>query len=384
MQGGMKMKAYKKFETLNQRCKFIFNIIQKYSPITKSEILEKTHMKLTTLNRDMEVLLDKKIVVEATTAESTGGRKPVLYDVNPYNFYMIGIDLSRTYTEIIITNLKFEVITERRIKDFYKINNAIEILPSKIIELLAELKIDNSFIVGIGVGIFKGIDIKNLYSELFEKFEVPVYFDNGANAAVIGEYYWGLGKGKQNIAYINCGVGIRTGVISSGVLIRSINNSEDAFGHMIVDYDGDLCECGNKGCVEAYASISQITRKFVKEIEKGSGKVLNKDLREINYIDVCRLAESKNKVAEKILKDAALHFGIGLANFIRLLNPQLIILSGPLIQHSQLFYADCKKIVLKKCHATNDAIYFNKGGYFKNNSIAVGASVMVFQEIMKS
>ena len=379
------MKASKKFETLNARCKFIFNIIQKYGPITKSEISGKTKMKLTTLNRDMEVIINKKIVIETATAESTGGRKPVLYDVNPCGFYIIGMDISRTYTEIIITNLKYEVIAEKRIDGAYDLDKAIEILPSSIKELMQKFKINNSMLLGIGIGIFMGLDIKTLYIKLTKALEVPIYSDNGANTAVIGEYYCGLGKDKQNIAYVNCGVGIRTGVISSGVLIRSINNSEDALGHMIIDNDGVLCECGNHGCVETYVSVTRITQKFINEIEKESKEILSNDLLdEINYIDVCRLAESNDKVAKEILMDAALHFGIGLANFIRLLNPQLIILSGPLIQHSQIFYDKCKKIALEKSHIINDGVKFNKGGYFKNNSIAVGASVMVIQKIIKS
>ena len=86
-------------------------------------------------------------------------------------------------------------------------------------------------------------------------------------------------------------------------------------------------------------------------------------------MDVCSLAENNNGVAINVLMDAAVHFGIGLANYIRLFNPQLIILSGPLIQHSKLFYNECKKIALEKCHIKNNDISFNRGGYFKNREI---------------
>ena len=126
----------------------------------------------------------------------------------------------------------------------------------------------NHAIVGIGIGIVGGFNIKPLYDTLNKELDVPICIDNGANAAVIGEYYFGIGKGKKNIAYINCGVGIRTGIISEGVLIRTINNSEDAFGHMIVDANGELCSCGNYGCIESYVSISNITKKFINEMKE--------------------------------------------------------------------------------------------------------------------
>jgi predicted NBD/HSP70 family sugar kinase len=95
---------------------------------------------------------------------------------------------------------------------------------------------------------------------------------------------------------------------------------------------------------------------------------------------VCSLAENKNNIAVNILMDAAVHFGIGLSNYIRLFNPQLIILSGPLVQHSQFFYDECTKIALEKCHL--NSIDFNRGGYFRNKSIAVGASVMAIERLI--
>ena len=262
------MNAYKKLEALNDRCKYIFNIIQKDGPITKNELINRTQMKLSTLNRDIQILIDSEMVIETATAESTGGRKPVLYDVNSYEFYSVGIDISRTYTQIVITNLKVKIVGEKIINDLYNINNIMEIIPKCITNLCEELQISKTMIVGIGIGIVAGFDIKALYDKLIKEFEMSIYIDNGANAAVVGEYFFGLGKDKQNIAYINCCVGIRTGVISSGVLIRTINNCEDAFGHMIVDAKGELCSCGNFGCVESYASISKITQKFISETKK--------------------------------------------------------------------------------------------------------------------
>ena len=94
----------------------------------------------------------------------------------------------------------------------------------------------------------------SLKDELKREFDTIICIDNGASVAVIGEYNFGIGKGKQNIAYINCGVGIRTGIISSGVLIRTINNLEDAFGHMVVEHNGEVCSCGNSVCIGKYLS----------------------------------------------------------------------------------------------------------------------------------
>ena len=375
------MEAYKSFESLNDRSKYIFDIVQKKGPITKSELIDMTKIKLTTLNRDIQILIDKKIIVETDIGKSTGGRKPSLYDVNPMEFYIIGIDISRTYTKIVITNLKLKIIEERLLSHEYKIENINEIIPNSVKNLCMKLQIEKSKIVGIGIGIVDGFNVKPLYDALNKELDAIICVDNGANAAVIGEYNFGIGKGKENIAYVNCGVGIRTGIISSGVLICTINNLEDAFGHMIVDANGELCSCGNHGCIESYVSISNITKKFINEMKKIKISDLNKNLNSINYRDVCSLAERDNEIAMNIIKNSALYFGIGLANYMKLFNPELIILSGPLIQHSKLFYDTTIEIAFQNCHFKNNNIKFSNGGYYADTSIAVGASAMVIQKL---
>lgn len=370
---------------LNDRCKHLFNIIQKQGPVTKNQLIDITKMKLSTLNRSIQFLIDNRIIIETSIAKSTGGRKPVLLDVNPIDFYAIGIDISRTYIRAVITNLKINIVAEKCILGSNNLDELNLIIPKCIEELILESNINKSLIIGIGVSIVGPADNRALYEGIIRKeISIPIFVDNGANAAVIAEYYFGAGKNKENIVYINCGVGIRTGVISSGTLIRTINNSEDAFGHMIVDVDGELCWCGNYGCVESYASINKITKKFISEIKKGKRLSLNKDLEEIDYIDICNLAEEKNEIAINTIVDATIHFGTGLANYIKLFNPQLVILSGPLIKHSLLFYETCKDIALKRCHFGDDIkIEFSREGYFEDKSMAVGAAVMVIEELFK-
>jgi predicted NBD/HSP70 family sugar kinase len=271
---------------------------------------------------------------------------------------------------------------EKLLNQAYKIEIVGNIIPNTIKSLCEELQVEKSSIIGIGIGIVGGFEIKPLCDVLRRELEVPICIDNGANAAVIGEYYFGLGRGKKNLAYVNCGVGIRTGIISSGVLIRTINNLEDAFGHMIVEANGELCSCGNYGCIESYVSISNITKKFIGKVEDKKLLIISKEVNEINYKDICSLAERKNEAAVNVIRNSAAYLGIGLANYIKLFNPELIILSGHLIQHSKLFYDAAKETALEKCHIKNDNIIFSNNGHYKDKSIAVGACAMTIQKII--
>ena len=279
--------------------------------------------------------------------------------------------------------MKLKIIEERILSHEYNIETISKKIPDSIKDLCMKLQIQNSSIIGIGIGIVGGFNVTQLKEALNKELNTIICIDNGANAAVIGEYHFGIGKGKKNLAYINCGVGVRTGIISSGVLIRTINNLEDAFGHMIVDANGELCSCGNRGCIESYVSISNITKKFIDEMKKNNRFMVNKELNSINYMDVCNLAERNNEYAVNIIKNSAFYFGIGLANYIKLFNPELIILSGPLIYQSNLFYDTAKEVVLQNCHIEIENIEFSKGGYFDDTSIAVGACAMVIEKILK-
>lgn len=392
-------------KNLNSQEKQVFNLLQKNKYMPKSEISLLTNIKLTTLNYIMQSLEENNIIVRKCIGESTGGRKPILYDVNLCEFYIIGIDISRLYTQVVITNLKMEILYEESFHMDYSCSP--EETVGRIVKIInkayTNLRLDLIKLLGIGLGTVGPLDIKNgimispinfsapgwynvpIKAILEEEFRCPVIIENGANTAVVAEYFYGVGKGFSNISYFNCGIGIRTGTISAGSLIRTINNKEDAFGHMIIDIDGEQCKCGNFGCIECYSSIHAIIKKFSTEIKKGRQTIIDKTLKDIQYKDICIAAEKDDNLAKEIIIDSALILGTGLANYINLLNPGLVILSGPLIMNSKLFYDECIKIALKKLHSIKDKrIIFNRGGHFKGNAISVGAAALVIERYLES
>ena len=216
--------------------KRIFNLIQKNGYMSKNEISHRTNIKLTTLNYIMEPLKQSKLIVEKCIGESTGGRKPILYDVNLNDFYIIGIDISIMYTQVVITNLQMKILY----RDLFYMDSSCtsDETVRRIVEIInkayVNLALDPSSALGIGVGSVGPLDVKNgiiknpvnfyalrwnnvpIKELLEEKLKCPVVIENGANGAVVAEQFYGIGKGIENIAYFNCGIGIRTGTISFG------------------------------------------------------------------------------------------------------------------------------------------------------------------------
>lgn len=390
---------------LKEEAKAIFGIILRKGPLTKGDILDMSKMKLSTLNRVMQPLEDEGLIIESSVGESTGGRKPVLYDVSPRHYYLVGVDISRTYTQMVVTNLKTDILYQ---KQFLMDESST---PQQVVHLISEfiddasrkLLMSKDTTMGIGIGtvgpldrikgkilnprsfLTKGWNDVPIKDMVEDRAGLPVTIDNGANTAALAEYIHGVGKGFNNIVYINCGVGIRTGAISSGMIVRTINNAEDAFGHMVVDVDGDLCSCGNYGCIECYSSIHSIVKKFVSEMKKGRITMVKGVLEELNYIDVCRAAESGDQLAKEVIINAGTILGIGLANYINLLNPEIVILSGPLIKHCRLFFDTCTSVALKKCYLKGESrIQFSRGGFFQDNAIAVGAAASMIEEVLSA
>lgn len=392
------------FSGISEEGREIFSLLQKKGPFTKNDLLNFTGTNLSTLNRMIQPLETKRLVVEAGIGESSGGRKPVLYDVDQNNFFVAGIEISRPYTQVTITNLKAKIITKQQFA------MDATFVPQKTVNLVAKIfqdlinrsGIDYQKIAGVGLGTVGPLDRDRgvmisprnfeapgwsnvpIKSMLEEKLNIPVIIDNGANTAVLAEQYFGEGKNFQNIAYFNCSIGIRTGAASGGNLIRTINDIEDAFGHMVIDLiDGEPCHCGNYGCIECYSSIFSIVQKFISALKKGRSSVITKPLEQINYLDICEAADANDELARETIINAATIFGAGLANYINLLNPNLIILNGPLVSHSDLFYHICKDVALRKHYLKeNCRIYFSKGGFFKDDAISTGAAAMVIEKYL--
>lgn len=380
--------------------KVIISLLQKRGSMTKNELSQATKIKLSRLNYVMEPLMKSGIIVTERIGESSGGRKPVLYSVNADDFFVIGIDISIMYTQIVITNLRMTVVFEElfEMDDTCTPEKTIRKIVAIIENAYASLNLDRCQILGVGVGSVGPLNVKtgviknppNFYAQhwsdvplkamLEATLKAVVIVENGANAGVVAESLFGAGKEFENVGYFNCGVGIRTGTISSQNLIRAINDEEEGFGHMVIDIRGKKCRCGNYGCIECYASINAVLKRFSEELKKGRQTIIDRPIEMISYLDICAAADGNDPLAEEILKEAALILGAGLANYIKLLTPDLVILSGPLMNKSELFYHVCVESTLMRLHADKrPRVSFNRCGDYGEKAMAIGAAAMFIE-----
>jgi glucokinase len=168
-------------------------------------------------------------------------------------------------------------------------------------------------------------------------WQCPVQMDNDANAAALGEARYGAGRGRRNVLYVTVSTGIGAGVILEGQLYRGSHGLSGELGHTIVLPDGPLCPCGKRGCVEAVASGPSMARAYAE-----AGGI---DSEVVSAQMVFERAATGDRTARRVLATAIDLLGIGLANAINLLDPDVVIVGGGVSRAGDAFFVPLREAI---------------------------------------
>lgn len=321
----------------------VINEIRMNGPISRTDISKNLNLGLSTVTNIVEELENQNLVHEVGEADSTGGRKPILLEFN-YNYgYIIGIKIEENNLIFALTNLKSEII-EKRVVPFKKgtnSNTVLNMVVENIEKLIAKIPY-NKNLMGIGVAVSGLVDQqkgKLIYSGMLNwsnveignilenKFNVPVYVDNDVNAYTLAELWYGHGRELNNFIVVTYGSGIGSGIVINKKLYTGDFGGAGEIGHMVLVAEGRKCECGQRGCLEAYASENFIVDYIRDNIKMYSESKI--DLTEDLSIEkVYEYAKEGDMLAIDVLKLSAKYLGYGLLSVINLLNPSTIILAG--------------------------------------------------------
>ncbi|OGW24568.1 MAG: hypothetical protein A2X59_03700 [Nitrospirae bacterium GWC2_42_7] len=305
--------------------------------------------------------------------------------------FAIGIDIGGTNLRVALVSGEGEII--RKIKK----PSSEQVLES-VFESIAE--IGDSEFAGIGLGIAGLIDRSrgrifvspNLHAvegiEIVEimkrKYKVPVFIENDANVAALGEKISGAGKGFDNFVLLTLGTGIGGGIIYHGKLL----NVSAEIGHMSINPDGEKCPCGNTGCLENYASARAMITKAVSMLEKETESLLKECCKgsfyKITPEDIYLSALDGDTLSRDILRDAGKYLGVGFANIINIMSPEAIILTGGLIGAWNIYVQEAIKEASRR--ALKDLFEAVKiiPSSLGDNAGLIGAASLVFDNRQKS
>jgi glucokinase len=161
---------------------------------------------------------------------------------------------------------------------------------------------------------------------------LPAELDNDANCATYGEWWLGAGKAVDNLVGFTLGTGIGGGIVLNGEIFHGVSDVAGEMGHMTLDSTGRRCNCGNYGCLEAYASGPAIALRAVEGIEAGAESVLpdlvNGQLEDITAATVYEGAVLGDAYANEVMVETAKFLGTGIANIVNILNPEMVVIAG--------------------------------------------------------
>jgi glucokinase len=277
---------------------------------------------------------------------------------------VVGIDLGGT-------QLRVAVLRGAELLSRVSVSTGEDSTPKRIIpriyrtvqQALEEANMTLEQVMGIGIGIAGPLDSQTgvvfaspnlvgwdhvpVYDIFKEHYDKPVFVENDANVAALGEYMFGAGRGCKNLIYLTISTGIGGSAITDGQILRGTSGTAAELGHMTIDWHGERCNCGNIGCLESIASGTAIARRAHEAIARGmhfpglTSEGAEGNAREgntaalLSHIDakaVAQEAEAGVPIACDIIRDAAEAIGVGLVNIIHIFNPEMIILGGGVTQ----------------------------------------------------
>ena len=384
----------------------VINTINQYEPITKREIVNITGLSFAKINSIILKLNEKQLTLESGKEESGGGRPSILYQINPNYKYLIGVELSHTRIHTIVGNLKGELLYNDSIS-FDKSSGkefVVKTLLESIRNAIKNISSQKQKLLGIGVAIaglvnsqegttlpfpylvdWGDISIKNIIEK---EFKVETYVENVANVAALAELNFGNGKGKNNLLYLNIGSGLGMGIILNGFLYEGATGSAGEFGHITVDENGPICECGNVGCIETLASTKAVIKRAKALVEKGVMSSLKDmadgDIEKINFEMICKAALTSDKLCFNLLDEMGKNLGEGIVTLINLFNPETIILGGKVDSSCKVIKDSIMNVVLK--HALEiprraTEIVFSKLG---DNAVVIGATIPLMKKFFSN
>lgn len=376
----------------------VINEIRLKESISRTDISKNLNLGLSTVTYIIDELKNLGLIYEVGEADSTGGRKPILIEFN-YNYgYIIGIKIEENNIIMALTNLKGDIINKEKIP--FKKGSSSEVvlcmLTSNIHELIKAIPL-NKNLLGIGIAVSGLVDQRKgklIYSGMLnwnnvdirgilkESFEVPIYIDNDVNVYSMAELWHGKGISLSNFIVISYGAGIGSGIVINKKLYTGQFGGAGEIGHMILVAGGRKCECGQRGCLEAYASEDFIMDYIKENISFFNESIINLE-DELSIEKIFEYARKGDVLAINSLKLSAKYLGYGILNVINIFNPSTIILAGEGMVAKDIILPIVNDIVVNnffKIHEKKIRILVSELG---EDAWVIGASTLVISNLFE-
>lgn len=322
---------------------------------SRAGVARETGLSRTTVSSIVSELQDEGLVVEVgengTAPASSGGRPPTLISLDPSAGLAAGIDFGKTHVSVAVADLAHNVLSEarRELDEQTPATVAMAAADELFGTVLDEADADRARVVGVGMGLPGPIHRSGLVgssailpgwvgvsaeADMEARLRLPVRVRNDADLGALAEHRWGAGRGCSSMAYLKLATGVGAGLIMHSRLWGGEGGTAGEIGHTTIDETGQICRCGNRGCLETFVGAPAIVEPLAQR--------LGDDLAVERVIE---LAQEGDPGCRRVLEDAGRRTGIAVANLCNLFNPARIVVGGTVGTAGELILAPLRDAV---------------------------------------
>ena len=362
--------------------------------LSRTDIADKMGLTRAAVSLIVNDLLESGVVQEAESRSAPSGRPPVILEVNPKAGLVGAIDMGATHMTIALADFNARIIQEAEFPLNIKSGPDICLAAANqnLVKLLESqgLSLSNLTAVGVGVPgpviteagmvvsppIMPGWDHYPIRTALEKQLGCSVTLNNDAELGALGEWAYGAGRGERNVAYIKVGSGIGAGLILNQQIYGGTTGAAGEIGHLTIDENGPLCNCGNHGCLEAFAGGDAIAKQGQQLVKSGKRTLLSElPMEKITAHEVAEAARRGDLHAQEILRRAGTFIGIAIAGLINLFNPSIVIIGGGVAQVGDIITTPIRQAVRERAmHASEQSVRITTG-MLGRRSVLIGAIV---------
>lgn len=305
--------------------------------LSAAEIARMTGLARSTVSTALSGLRSSEMVIEAPAQRDVSrsiGRPPAALTLNPKAGTCVGVHVGLNSLRVVVADVSHSVIAEQSIdaEPDYSPRQAAGLVAEAITRCYRENGLPVDGLLGVGISVsgpvspdgvvqrasivptWAGVKLQDAFGPVLGQ---PIFADNESNCAAIAEMMWGAAVGHRDFVLFKIDIGVGGAVVHDGQIITGIAGGGGEFGHMTLDPSGDLCRCGNRGCLELYASFARPLEQLARILR-----------RPVTMDEAILLAEHGDVRALRMIEDTAEFAGRGLGIIGSIINPPLIVIGG--------------------------------------------------------
>lgn len=363
----------------------ILQLIATDEATSRIELATTTQLTKMTITNIISEYIENGIVEQCEEKITEGcGRNPIRLKISDKAPNVIGLYITRDKIEAVLCSLNLEILNRKVISFQTLKKEEVRQYSYRVIDMILEET--DSKVLGIGVAVmgpvdinkgiilnpphFFGIENVNITQFLEERYGLPIVVDHDQNSAAQAEVLFGAGKNVQDFIFLGITQGIGSGFVSDGKVFHNKMGMASELGHISIDRNGKRCVCGNRGCLEMYASVNVMEEKLCRVTgEKHT------------FQEFCKMR--KRRDVDKVMREMVDDIAVAVVSGINILHPQLVILGNECMDWDDQYVYLLEEKVNKEKFIQNYGRVPIRKAYFGKDSQLLGAAANVLFQIFR-